>query len=182
MLPTNGAVFCSYADGWKCEPEYEFGNEEKAKIYQAIEKALAQAGLEKSGTLYGERIEDRGQQITFSALGSEAPLEEKERWDPDYAKRLKLKAIIEKDLPDFAVHIGGTTSLDITRKGIDKAYGIRRISEKLGLKFEEILYVADDMEKGSNNATIEGLGVACRQVDNPAEAAKLISDIIGQVD
>jgi phosphomannomutase len=36
-------------------------------------------------------IEDRGSQITYSALGQQAPLEEKEKWDPDFAKRKKIK-------------------------------------------------------------------------------------------
>ena len=41
----------------------------------------------------GEEIEDRGSQITFSALGQQAPLAEKEKLDPDFAKRKKIKLL-----------------------------------------------------------------------------------------
>ena len=39
-----------------------------------------------AGAPVGESIEDRGSQITFSALGQLAPIEEKRRWDPDAPK------------------------------------------------------------------------------------------------
>jgi hypothetical protein len=69
--------------------------------------------------VWGEPIEDRGSQITFSALGQQAPLEEKKRWDPDFTKRKKIKAVLENLIPEFSVHLGGTTSVDVTKPGID---------------------------------------------------------------
>ena len=75
--------------------------------------------------VWGEVIEDRGSQITFSALGQQAPLEQKDKWDPDFTKRKKIKAILDTLIPEFSVRMGGATSIDITKPGIDKAYGIR---------------------------------------------------------
>jgi len=55
---------------------------------------------------------DRGSQITFSALGQQAPLDEKSGWDPDFVKRKSLKAILDTIIPEFSVRIGGATSID----------------------------------------------------------------------
>ena len=41
-------------------------------------------------------IEDRGSQITFSALGQQAPIEEKKKWDPDFTKRKKMKERLDQ--------------------------------------------------------------------------------------
>jgi phosphomannomutase len=85
----------------------------------------------KTEETWGEQIEDRGSQITFSALGQQAPLEEKKKWDPDFAKRKKMKNLLDELIPGFSVRLGGTTSVDVTKPGIDKAYGIRTRSATL---------------------------------------------------
>jgi len=64
-------------------------------------------------------------------LGQQAPLEEKDKWDPDFAKRKKIKAILDTLIPAFSVRMGGETSIDVTKPGIDKAYGIRKLREGL---------------------------------------------------
>jgi hypothetical protein len=51
----------------------------------------------------GEQIEDRGSQITFSALGQHPPVEAKQNWDTDFAKRKKIKAVLDKLIPEFSV-------------------------------------------------------------------------------
>ena len=73
-----------------------------------------------SGTPWGERIEDRGSQITFSALGQNAPVEAKEAWDPTNEKKNRLAQAVATDLPHLAVRSGGSTSVDISARGIDK--------------------------------------------------------------
>ena len=49
------------------------------------------------------------------------------KWDPDFSKRKKIQAILEKTIPEFSVRLGGSTSVDVTKPGIDKAYGIRKL-------------------------------------------------------
>ena len=90
--------------------------------------------------LWGEAIEDRGSQVTFSALGQQAPLAEKEKWDPDFAKRKKITAILEKLIPEFSIRMGGATSIDVTKPGIDKAYGIGKLRDTLHLSLKEMVY------------------------------------------
>src|ERR1700689_4608132 len=76
ILPTCGTKFFRYAGDWKKIYSEDFTPEEKEKIIGALKKAVAEAGF-KAKKLYGEAIEDRGSQITFSALGQQAPLAEK---------------------------------------------------------------------------------------------------------
>ena len=45
-----------------------------------------------------ERLLRTDSQITYSALGQQAPLGEKEQWNPNFAKRNKIKAILDKSL------------------------------------------------------------------------------------
>ena len=128
--------------GWEKLYAEDFTSEQKKKIISSLKKAIEQSGL-KAEKVWGEVIEDRGSQITFSALGQEAPLEEKVKWDPDFTKRKKMKAILDTLIPEFSVRLGGSTSIDVTKPGIDKAYGIRKLRDILGIAIEEMIFVGD---------------------------------------
>jgi phosphomannomutase len=41
------------------------------------------------------------------------------------------------------VRLGGTTSVDVTKPGIDKAYGIRKLRDTLGIAIEEMIFIGD---------------------------------------
>jgi phosphomannomutase len=116
LLPTCGTKFYRYTGAWTKIYSEDFTAAEKTKIVAALNKALNESGV-KVAKLWGEAIEDRGSQITYSALGQQAPLAEKEKWDPDYAKRKKIKALTDKSIPEFSVHMGGATSIDVTKPG-----------------------------------------------------------------
>src|ERR1039457_7290806 len=128
LLPTCGTQFFRYAGDWKKIYSEDFTASEKEKIVSSLKKAVEEAGFQAK-KVWGEAIEDRGSQIKYSALGQQAPLEEKKKWDSDYAKRKKIKAILDKLIPEFSVRLGGTTSVDVTKPGIDKAYGIRKLRD-----------------------------------------------------
>ena len=131
---------------------------EKEKIISSLKKAVAEAGF-KVEKVWGEVIEDRGSQITFSALGQQAPLEEKKKWDPDFAKRKKIKAILDTFIPEFSVRMGGATSIDVTKPGIDKAYGIRKLRDILGISLKEMIFIGDALFAGGNDYPAEEAGV-----------------------
>lgn len=120
ILPTCGTQFFQYIGQWKSLYAEDFTADEKERIVSALTKAIVTAVFRVDKT-WGEIIEDRGTQITYSALGQQAPLDEKEIWDSDFNKRKKIKAILDTLIPDFSVRIGGATSIDITKLGIDKA-------------------------------------------------------------
>src|SRR3546814_1221644 len=98
--------------------------------------------------IWGERIEDRGSQITFSGLGQAAPLKEKEAWDPDRKKRTALQATLRATLPDLSINLGGTTSIDVTRAGVDKGYGLKRLSAESGVPLDGMLFIGDAIFPG----------------------------------
>ncbi len=100
LLPTCGTKFYQYSGEWKKLYEEDFSAQEREKIFTSFEKALAISGLKAEKT-WGPSIEDRGSQITFSALGQQAPLEEKNRWDPDYVKRKNIKDVLDTFIPEF---------------------------------------------------------------------------------
>jgi phosphomannomutase len=126
LLPTCGTKFYKYELGWKKLYSEDFTDEEKEKIISSLKKAIGLSGFEAE-RVWGEPIEDRGSQITYSVLGQQAPLAEKKRWDPNFAKRKKVKAILDTFIPEFSVRMGGATSIDVTKHVIDKAYGIRKL-------------------------------------------------------
>ena len=148
---------------------------------QALKDALRQTGMDvPPAHVWGERIEDRGAQITFSALGQQAPVEEKQKWDPHQEKRHPLYDILVAALPECSVGINATTSIDITRKGINKAYGIRQLAGLSGISIPEMLYMGDALEEGGNDAVVIPTGVQTRRVSGPEETAEVIEEILAQ--
>ena len=178
LLPTCGTKFYRYDAGdWKKIYSEDLTAEERDKILSSLTKAIISADF-KTDKLRGEQIEDRGSQITFSALGQKAPLEEKNKWDPDFSKRKKIKAILDTLVPEFSVRIGGSTSIDITKPGIDKAYGIRKLRDLLGISLKEMIYIGDALYVGGNDYPAKEAGVDCISVKDPNETKRVILTII----
>jgi len=181
LLPTCGTKFFQYAESWKKIYSEDFTSDEKGTIIAALKQALETAGF-KVEKLWGETIEDRGSQITYSALGQQAPLEEKNKWDPDFNKRKKIKAILDPLLPGFSVRLGGSTSIDVTKSGIDKAYGIRKLRDLLGVTLQEMIFIGDALFPGGNDFPVEATGVVCISVRGPVETKVVIEAIIACLD
>jgi HAD superfamily hydrolase (TIGR01484 family) len=177
LLPTCGTKFFRYTGTWVKIYSEDFAADEKSKIVAALNKAVADAGV-KVEKVWGETIEDRGSQITYSALGQQAPLSEKSKWDPDYAKRKKIKAILDTQLPEFSVRMGGATSIDVTRPGIDKAYGVRKLRDILGISLKEMIVIGDAMFPGGNDYPAEQAGVIAIPVRGPEDTKRVIEAII----
>jgi HAD superfamily hydrolase (TIGR01484 family) len=177
LLPTCGTKFFSYTGEWNKLYSEDFTPEEKAKIVASLKKAVAEAAFQVE-KVWGEVIEDRGSQITFSALGQQAPLEQKEKWDPDYTKRKKIKAIADKLMPEFSVRMGGTTSIDVTKPGIDKAYGIGKLRDILGISLKEMIFIGDALFPGGNDYPAEQAGVVSICVQGPHETKRVVEAVI----
>jgi phosphomannomutase len=173
LLPVCGTKFFRYAGDWKELYSEDFSADEKAKITAALEKAVAEVGYQVE-KVWGELIEDRGSQITFSALGQQAPLAEKKRWDSDFSKRKKIKAILDRLIPDFSVRMGGATSIDVTKPGIDKAYGIGKLRDVLGVSLKEMIFVGDALFAGGNDYPAQQAGVVSICVQGPHETKRVI--------
>jgi len=167
-LPTSGTKLYGFDDGWHAVYADIFVNEEQHRIRDAIDAAVRENQLHES-KVWGDRIEDRGSQITFSGLGQLAPLAAKKRWDPDFVKRKRLQASLRRMLPDLSVNIGGSTSIDITRKEIDKAYGMRKLAEHTAIPFPAMLFFGDAVYPGGNDYPVRAAGIETVAVRDVAE-------------
>ena len=67
LLPTCGTKFYQYAGDWKKIYSEDFTADEKEKIVSSQKQALGSSGF-KVEKVWGEALEDRGSQITYSAL------------------------------------------------------------------------------------------------------------------
>ncbi len=181
LLPTCGTKFYQYKGNWEKIYSEDLTSDEKEKIASSLRKALAVAGY-KAEKVWGEVIEDRGSQITFSALGQHAPLAEKDKWDPDFSKRKNIKAILDTLIPEFSVRMGGATSIDVTKPGIDKAYGIRKLRDLLGISLSEMIFIGDALFPGGNDYPAEETGVVSIPVRGPDVTKPVTEAIIACLD
>jgi phosphomannomutase len=181
ILPTCGTKFYQYKTGWKQLYAENFTAPQKEKIIACLNKAVDASGFKAKKT-WGETIDDRGSQITWSALGQEAPLDEKKTWDPDFAKRDKIKTRLQRMIPEFAINLGGATSVDITKKGIDKKYGMHKLHEVLDIKISEMIFIGDAIFPGGNDYPAKQSGTFSVRVSGPDETKRVIEGIIGCLD
>jgi phosphomannomutase len=177
LLPTCGTRFYQHAGAWTQLYAEDFTAAEKKKIIASLKQASAPQQHAISKT-WGEVIEDRGSQITYSALGQQAPLEDKKTWDPDFAKRNKIKAILDTLIPEFAVALGGATSIDVTRHGIDKGYGIRKLRDVLHIAIDQMIFVGDALFPGGNDYPAKQAGALSIEVSEPHETKRVVEAIL----
>lgn len=178
LMPTNGTRYHSYVDGqWVEQYAHELDPELRDRALAALEAQARRLGLWEDDT-WGPILEDRGSQVTFSALGQAAPVEAKKAWDPDGSKRATLREAVAPHVPEFDVHAGGSTSIDITTRGIDKAYGITRLAEILDVPLGDILFVGDRLMPGGNDFPVIALGVQTHAVDGWEETLDFLRGLL----
>ncbi|QXV63711.1 HAD-IIB family hydrolase [Mucilaginibacter sp. 21P] len=177
ILPTCGTKYYHYDHGWQQLYAENFTAQEKKLIIEQLTDAVATSGFKAEKT-WGEQIEDRDSQITYSALGQSAPIKEKSKWDPDFEKRKQIKKKLDKTLKGFAVNMGGATSIDITKPGIDKAYGIKKLKKTLNIKIDEMIFIGDALMAGGNDHPAYKTGVSCLQTRGPEDTKRLIEGIM----
>ncbi|MEG8015415.1 MULTISPECIES: HAD-IIB family hydrolase [Sphingomonas] len=177
LMPTTGTKLYRFDDEWRAVYAELFEDEEKQKILKAFDESLEATGFVPEQT-WGERIEDRGSQITFSALGQEAPIDAKHSWDPDFAKRKVIQADLRQRLPGLSINMGGATSIDITREGVDKAYGLKKLNEASGIALDKMMFIGDAIFPGGNDYPAEQLGLDVVKVKNVDGTLAAIAGIV----
>ncbi len=186
LFPTTSSAFYRYHHGWKNVYNLELPRREKAKIRKSLNEVFHEVGYVHPKKVYGVTLEDRGTQMSFSPLGQDIVtalgtrgIRLKEEWkkknDP---LRLKIAKLLQKKLPHLEVRVGGLTTIDITRKGIDKAYGIRQIKKVLKIPIGKMLFVGDALYPGGNDYAAKKTGVLCVAVRGPADTKKIIKKIL----
>lgn len=179
LFPASAAACMVYRNGaWHPQYDHMFSPETKQRIIDALHESLKEIGFVQPPQIWGEQIEDRGGEITFSALGQEAPLEAKTQYDPTGAKRKPVADALRHKLPEMSIGINATTSIDITPHGINKAFGVKRLSELTNIAPEEMLYVGDALGEGGNDSVVIGTGVHTHEVFGPEETIGLITTLL----
>ncbi len=125
---------------------------QKQEIMTAFENILKEYNIQTL-TTKEDQLQDRGSQITLSALGRGAPSELKKNFDPTGAKRLEWAKALTKLLGEdkYEIKVAGTTSIDVTKKGLDKEWGIREFVKQRGVFLKDILFFGDKIFPGGND-------------------------------
>lgn len=186
LMPTCGTRYYKYnlpEEKWEKIYAEDLNETEKRQIIKALKEGADHFGYHEKKA-YGEIIEDRGSQISWSAYGQdivdelgEEGIRLKEAWDPNNIKKNKLVNHISPLIPEFEVRAGGTTTIDITKKGIDKAYGMRKLMELLDASKEDILFIGDRIIEGGNDYPVKVMGIDCMQISSWQETALAIEAI-----
>ncbi|WOF24066.1 HAD-IIB family hydrolase [Microbacterium betulae] len=178
LLPTCGTQYFRHT-GEDFAPVYarELTEDERRRALTAVEEEARRLGYWEAET-WGPILEDRGSQITFSALGQQAPVDAKKAWDPTSEKKSALRDAVAARVPDLEVRSGGSTSVDITRKGIDKAYGMRQLAEETGIPLDDMLFYGDRLDADGNDYPVLALGVPCVSVTSWQDTADTLDELI----
>lgn len=187
LFPATATSFYIYKSGWKNVYALQLSKAEKDKIKKAFHDVFEDIGYKHPQNVYGKVIEDRGTQITFSALGQDVvAILGKKRGVPLKVKwlqknrdvKMKIAKLLTKLLPELEVHAAGFTSIDITKKGIDKAYGLQQIKNHLHVDIKDMLFVGDAIFPGGNDYQIVKTGVDYIPVTGPAQTKSIIRTLL----
>lgn len=178
VCPTCSTAMYLFQNGeWKKQYSLDLSKEEKEKIISVLNRAIINLWLKPEKT-WGELIEDRNTQISYSALWQQAPYEIKSIYDPDFKKRQKIRDYILDDLPWFNILLGWASTIDITKKWVDKAYGIRKLMEVSWVNLNEIIFVGDAVIPGGNDYPPLEIGVTTKRIFNIEDTKMYIRNLI----
>lgn len=181
LMPTCGTRYYRYDElgsEWKLQYAEDLSAEEKKQIIETLETSAKEVGLWVEQP-YGDIIEDRESQITYSALGQKAPAEAKYAWaEANHEAKQELRELVAERLPNLEVRLGGTTSIDITRIGIDKAYGMRKLIDALDISKEDILFIGDKLQEGGNDYPVRAMGIDSIEVDGWEDTALVLEGVL----
>ena len=178
LMPTTGTKLYTHREGvWQAVYAELFSDEQKREILDAFDASLEATGFVPEQS-WGERVEDRGSQITFSALGQQAPIQAKEVWDPDFVKRKIIQADLKTRLPGLSINMGGATSIDVTREGVDKGYGLKKLADASGFPLDAMLFIGDAIFPGGNDYPAKEIGLDTIRIRDPEETMAVIAAIV----
>lgn len=186
LFPTTATTFLRYRKGWNKIYEHKLAKSEIKKIIAAFHRVMKEINYQPAKKVYGKLIEDRGTQVTFSALGQDVVkvlgkrgIELKNKWrDENTPVKLKIAKHLRKYLPGLEIHAAGHTSIDVTKKGIDKAYGLKQIQKYLHVPIKQMLFVGDAIFPGGNDYAVTKTKVDYIAVKGPKETKKIIRAIL----
>jgi phosphomannomutase len=186
LFPTTATAFYRYRGGWKKVYGFTLSKNEVRAIKKAFAEVFKQINYVPPQKTYGKVLENRGSQVTFSALGQDVVailgkkgIRMKEAWKRDNALlKMKIARLVQEKLPKFEAHAAAFTSIDVTKRGIDKAYGVRQIKKTLKIPISKMLFIGDALYRGGNDEAAKKTGIECVAVKGPADTKKIIRQLI----
>ncbi|HWO07558.1 MAG TPA: HAD-IIB family hydrolase [Candidatus Paceibacterota bacterium] len=166
-------------DDWREVYNFSLAPEDRQRIVAAIRDAVRTTGIFDGGEDHS-RIIDRETSVAFAALAPDASQEDKRAWDPDGSKRMKLIDELRARVPEFEIFIGGKSTIDVTREGITKEYGVKWLSKELSVEARDMLFVGDGFYEGGNDAVVIPTGIQTRETTGPAETLRIIDELLEQ--
>lgn len=180
LMPTCGTRYYRYeqiSKEWQLQYAEDLTVAEKKEITEVLESSAKELGIWDI-EVFGDRIEDRQSQITYSVLGQLAPAEKKYEWATKNTKvKQELREMVAKRLLSLEVRLGGTTSVDVTRIGVDKAYGMQKLIEALDISKEDVLFVGDKLNEGGNDYPVLAMGIDSIEVEKWQDTAFVLDGI-----
>lgn len=190
LLPTCGTQYFRFDTNvreWTCVYAELLTESERQCIANALAEGFHALGYEERHT-YGPPIDDRGGLITYSALGQDVVdalgddgVLLKEGWDPSGEKKRQLRDYIAALIPEFEVRVGSATSIDVTRPGVDKAYGMQKLLDALGVSKEQVVYFGDRLSMTGNDYPIKAMGIEAIQVSSWEDTAQAVENMLGDL-
>jgi phosphomannomutase len=188
LFPTCASAFYRYRSAWKKIYAHKLNHATKVGIRQALQATLKDIDYIPPKKIYGPTLEDRDTQMSFSPLGQDIVtalgakgIRMKEQWKKENDPlRFKIAKHLAKRLPELEVRVGGLTTIDITRKGIDKGYGVMQIKKILNIPIRDMVFIGDALYPGGNDHAAKKTGIQCISVDGPEDTKRIIEQIIAE--
>jgi HAD superfamily hydrolase (TIGR01484 family) len=187
LFPTTATAFYQYGEkGWDLVYSLFLSTTEVDNIKRAFEDVFKEIGYKHPSKTYGEIIENRGTQVSFSVYGQDLVsvlgqegVRMKERWLKDNLEtKMKIAKLVAQKLPDLEVRAAGFTTIDVTKKGIDKAFGIYQMEKYLKIPISKMLFMGDAMFKGGNDYPVIKTGIDYIAIKGPEETAKILESLL----
>lgn len=180
-MPTCGTRYYRYDEineEWKLQYEEDLTEDKKKHVISVLEEVAKELGVWREET-WGPIIEDRNSQITYSALGQLAPPEEKYKWAEENKELKKIfREKVANRVQDLEIRLGGSTSIDVTKPGVDKAYGMQKLIDEMDISKEEVLFVGDKLEEDGNDYPVKAMGIDCIAVEKWQDTALVIETLV----
>jgi len=183
LMPTCGTRYYRFDEAtndWVMQYSEDLTEEERIKITNVLKESVKELGYWPENP-FGQVIEDRESQVTFSGMGQEASAEIKYAWDPDRKKRLAIRELALKKIPELEIRLGGSSSIDVTRQGIDKAHGMKKLMEATGFTKEDILFFGDKLQEGGNDYPVKAFGIDSIEVTRWEDTANCLEAIVSAI-
>lgn len=187
LFPTTATAFYRYEGGrWEKVYAKKLSKREKKEIRVAFKAVFKKIGYVEPKKVYGKTLEDRGAEMSYSFLGQDVVaklgkkgIALKKIWTKNNTPlKLKIARMIQRHLHGLEARAAGFTTIDVTKKGIDKAYGIHEIRKILKVPIKKMVFIGDALRPGGNDYAAKKTGVDCVAVKGPDETRKVISKIL----